>query len=66
MTKGDKLIRSLRQLLEINRYKIREKVGMCAVARHLQCFIMTKTWLDGSEIKIQASQTATQQTNLVS
>ncbi len=55
MSKGDKLIRSLRQLLEINRYRLRDKVGMCAIARHLQCFILTKTWLDGSELKIPSA-----------
>lgn len=24
---------------------------MCSAGRHLQCFIMTKEWLDGSELK---------------
>lgn len=50
MTKGDKLLRSLRQLFEMNRHKLRDKVGACAIARHLQCFILTKNWIDGSEL----------------
>lgn len=50
MTKGDKLLRSLRQLFEMNRHKLRDKVGTCAIARHLQCFILTKNWIDGSEL----------------
>ena len=65
MTKGDKLVRSLRQLFEFNRYKIRDKVGACAIARHLQCFILTKTWVDGSDLQDEtnAPQTRQQETN---
>jgi hypothetical protein len=50
MSKGDKLVRSLRQLFEINRARLRDRVGMCAVSRHFQCFILTKNWIDGTEV----------------
>jgi hypothetical protein len=56
MTKGDKLIRSMRQILEMNRQKLRDKIGMCAIARHLTCFIMTKTWLDGKQLSLGPDQ----------
>ncbi len=36
---------------------MRGKVGMCSAGRHLQCFIMTKEWLDGSELKFDGKGT---------
>lgn len=47
----------------MNRYKIRDQVGMCAIARHLQCFIMTKTWVDGSDLEQHQKEDKDQGTN---
>lgn len=53
MAKSDKLIRGIRQIFEINRTRVRSKIGMCSIGRHLSCLIMTKQWLDGSELNFE-------------
>ena len=43
MKKGEKLLRMIRQLLEMNCRRIKLKVGFSAVGRHIDCLVMTRS-----------------------
>lgn len=46
MKKGDKLIRSLKQIFQVNYDRIRNKISMCRAAKHFECIIMLKKLTD--------------------
>ena len=48
MRKGEKLMRSLYHLFEINYRKIRQRIGFGQVGRHLECLVMTREKVDFS------------------
>lgn len=48
--KGERLLRSIRQLLELNYQKLRSKVGCGSLARHLECIVMAKDSAEGEEL----------------
>ena len=56
MKKGEKLMRSLRHLLDINYYKLRNRIGFGQIGRHLECMVMTRQRIDFSSNEDQKSQ----------